>query len=86
MGTLQFIPLSLVHLVFRNKAVADGAISFYLDHFVTTRVANLTYGVEIDVECDADDLEHRARYHTSYYDATGLRYVPGAFSSILKKV
>ncbi|KAF8907433.1 hypothetical protein CPB85DRAFT_1254346 [Mucidula mucida] len=68
-----------------NKAVADGAISFYLDHFVTTRVANLTYGVEIDVECDADDLEHRARYHTSYYDATGLRYVPGAFSSILKK-
>lgn len=28
----------------RNKAVADGAISFYLDHRVSVRVAKKTYG------------------------------------------
>ncbi|KDR67687.1 hypothetical protein GALMADRAFT_79463 [Galerina marginata CBS 339.88] len=27
-----------------NKSVADGAVSFYLDHFVRNRVSNFTYG------------------------------------------
>ena len=32
---------------FRNKAVSDGAISFYLDHFVSTRVSKFTVPLSI---------------------------------------
>ena len=28
-----------IHVCVRNKAVADGAISYYLDHFVVDRIA-----------------------------------------------
>ncbi|KAF9029411.1 hypothetical protein BDZ89DRAFT_1091791 [Hymenopellis radicata] len=68
-----------------NKAVADGAISFYLDHFVSARVANLTYGVGIGITFDCDDPEHLQRSHQTYYDAAGVRCVRGAFSCILEK-
>lgn len=36
----------------RNKAVADGGISFYVDHFVTARVAKHVIGME----CMADKI------------------------------
>ena len=30
---------------FRNKAVADGAVSFYLDRYVAVRIAASTFGI-----------------------------------------
>ncbi|THH08786.1 hypothetical protein EW145_g2475 [Phellinidium pouzarii] len=40
------------------KAVADGAISFYLDQFVTSRVARLSYGIPIHCDYDPKNTEH----------------------------
>ncbi|KAF8907421.1 hypothetical protein CPB85DRAFT_840353 [Mucidula mucida] len=68
-----------------NKAVADGAVSFYLDHFVSARVAHLTYGVQMGIAFDCDDPEHLHRSHQTYYDAAGIRCVRNAFSCILEK-
>ena len=36
-----------------NKAVADSAISYYIDHFVQTRVSKLTYGCKGSIEYDS---------------------------------
>ncbi|KJA20619.1 hypothetical protein HYPSUDRAFT_42924 [Hypholoma sublateritium FD-334 SS-4] len=68
-----------------NKAVSDGAISFYLDHFVRTRVAKLTYGKVCDTPYNADLPAHRARVSTVYKTLSGDRLVPNAFDIILPK-
>ena len=73
-------------MFFRNKAVSDGAISFYLDHFVRTRVAKLTYGKVCDTPYNADLPGHRARVSTVYATLSGDRLVPNAFDVILPKV
>ena len=46
---------------FSNKAVADGAVSYYIDHFVQTRVSKLTYGTMNGINYDARNPEHRKR-------------------------
>jgi hypothetical protein len=68
------------------KAVADGAVSFYLDHYVTTRVARTTFGVHVRPLYDARDIEHRRRINKVFTDSAGDKRVPGAFSVILAKV
>jgi len=40
----------------RNKAVADGAVSFYLDRRVSVRVAKTTYGVECVTLFEPDNM------------------------------
>ncbi|KAL4079085.1 hypothetical protein J3A83DRAFT_4367804 [Scleroderma citrinum] len=68
-----------------NKAVADGAISFYIDHLVTSRAAKFTYGVACAPEYFSNRADHLARERTVYRDITGCLRVPGAFRSILAK-
>ncbi|KDQ59114.1 hypothetical protein JAAARDRAFT_192659 [Jaapia argillacea MUCL 33604] len=70
---------------FTNKAVADGAMSFYLDHFVSARVARATYGSYITWNFDPKDLEHVRRFHSKYTDVDGVDRLPGGFCSIVKK-
>ncbi|KAG2126241.1 hypothetical protein DEU56DRAFT_557062 [Suillus clintonianus] len=83
-----FIPLGIrfcrpdAHV---NKAVADGAVSFYIDHLVSSRVARATYGVECHSQYDFQDPEHQARQHTIFADITGSLRVPSVFQSILLK-
>ena len=43
------------------KAVADGAISYYVDHFVQTRESKLTYGNRVDFDYDPNNPEHQNR-------------------------
>jgi hypothetical protein len=74
------------HGVRSNKAVADGAVSFYIDHLVSSRVARATYGIEIYTQYDPQDLEHQARKDTKFIDAAGHQSIPNQFSSILMKV
>ena len=71
---------------FRNKAVSDGAISFYLDHFVRTRVSKVTYGVFIDIDYDPKDPEHRSRLQNMYVSASGIKRMRYSFDIILPKV
>jgi hypothetical protein len=70
----------------RNKAVADGAISFYLDHFVTTRVAKHTYGTPCCTIYDQFDLEHKKRAHKTIISLSGDKVIPEGFASVLSKV
>ena len=41
--------------------MADGAISYYVDHFVQTRVSKLTYGSQGNTNYDPKNPEHRKR-------------------------
>ena len=77
---IQFIYFS------RNKAVSDGAISFYLDHFVRTRVSKVTYGAFVTTEYDASAPEHRSRSHNVFASVSGEKRIPGFFDIILPKV
>ena len=72
--------------LFRNKAVSDGAISFYLDHFVRTRVSKVTYGVFIGIEYDPSAPDHRLRSHNVYTCVSGIERISSYFRIILPKV
>ena len=69
-----------------NKAVADGALSFYLDHRVSARVAKKTYGIQCNDLYDPANGQHRKRIHKQVIDAAGHACVPDFFSVILPKV
>jgi len=68
-----------------NKAVADGAVSYFIDHLVSSRVARYTYGTECSVPYSPFDTEHRARQKQVFRSASGILALPHAFSSILTK-
>lgn len=70
---------------YRNKAVSDGAISFYLDHFVRARVSKLTYGTFFDVTYRPDLPDHRDRASEVFVAASGDKLIRGAFDVILSK-
>ena len=72
--------------VTRNKAVADGSLSYYLDHHVSKRVAKFFYGVRANPIFDPENEEHRHRGDKIYLSPSGKNRVSGAFSTILKKV
>lgn len=66
-----------------NKAVADGAVSYHIDHLVSSRVAKFTYGTECSVPYDSSNPDHRFRQRKVYRGPSGLLAVPNAFGSIL---
>jgi len=66
-----------------NKAVADGAVSFYLDHSVSARVSKFAYGVEVCQKFDTSNTEHERRNNTTYMSSTGKLRLGGIFSVIL---
>ena len=70
----------------RSKAVANGAVSFYLQHFVSARVMKMTYGTEVNVEYRSSNPEHYARRHSIVVRPSGRSVLRHAYSSILKKV
>ncbi|THH05876.1 hypothetical protein EW145_g4483 [Phellinidium pouzarii] len=67
------------------KAVADGAISFYLDQFVSSRVSKASYGIEISYDYDSTDPEHNARMEDLSRQPSGRYVVSGGFATILKR-
>ncbi|KAG1856935.1 hypothetical protein C8R48DRAFT_718351 [Suillus tomentosus] len=68
-----------------NKVVADGAVSFYIDHLVSSRVARVTYGIECKRQYNFQDPEHLARQHKAVIDVDGKTYIHEQFESILLK-
>ena len=71
---------------FRNKAVSDGALSFYHDHFVRTRVSKFTYGNFCAIVFDPAAPDHQRRLHDAYTDLSGIRRIEHSFDVILPKV
>ncbi|KAJ7578243.1 hypothetical protein C8J56DRAFT_969481 [Mycena floridula] len=68
-----------------NKAVADGAVSFYLDHCVSDRVAKVTYGVQINAYFDETNPEHISRAGDMFIGGDGSKLIPSFFNAILPK-
>ncbi|KAF6752161.1 hypothetical protein DFP72DRAFT_1171705 [Ephemerocybe angulata] len=69
-----------------NKAVSNGAVSFFLDSLVSSRVSRATYGMEVDVDYDSTDREHMKRGRSVYiHPSTGVPMLSGGFSAILDK-
>jgi hypothetical protein len=66
-----------------NKAVSDGAISFYLDHFVRTRVSKLTYGDFCHIPYDPTESSHTARVSKTFMSISGSRRISDYFDVIL---
>ncbi|KAH7883408.1 hypothetical protein F5I97DRAFT_237833 [Phlebopus sp. FC_14] len=68
-----------------NKAVADGAVSFFIDHLVSVRAARFTYGSECNTVYNEHLSEHVARKSSAFQGITGCLELPNAFESILTK-
>ncbi|EED83869.1 predicted protein [Postia placenta Mad-698-R] len=82
---LFYAPLDGIMTACRNKAVAEGAISFYLDHFVSVRVARFTYGANVRICYNPADPEHLRRVDKAYVDDAGIKRVKDAFQVVLPK-
>ncbi|KAI0031115.1 hypothetical protein K488DRAFT_87118 [Vararia minispora EC-137] len=68
-----------------NKAVAEGAVSFHIDHFVSSRVAKLTYGSRCTHVFDSNNPEHAKRASNTFVAPNGLQMLDGGFKDILVK-
>lgn len=65
--------------------MADGAASFYIDHYVAARVARASYGIQYNPHLDGSKEDHRRRLSTAYTGVSGYTSLVGAFGVILKK-
>ncbi|KIY64131.1 hypothetical protein CYLTODRAFT_425491 [Cylindrobasidium torrendii FP15055 ss-10] len=68
-----------------NKAVADGGVSFYLDHTVTMRVSRFSYGNRCATRYIPYLAEHRQREHTVLILPSGEKRLPNYYDEILPK-
>ncbi|KAF9524963.1 hypothetical protein CPB83DRAFT_944651 [Crepidotus variabilis] len=68
-----------------NKAVSDGAISFYLDHFVRTRVSKVTYGNFCHIPFEPTAPDHQQRIKNTFVSVSGSKRISDAFDVILPK-
>ena len=66
--------------------MSHGAISFFLDHFVKTRVSKVTIGVFGNPIYDSKNPEHVKRKESTYIASSGEKRVTGYFCIILPKV
>ena len=76
----------LVKSILRNKAVADGAVSFCIDHYVTARVSKFAFGTDCIDYYDANNPEHTSRSHMKFIDLSGDVMLRGLFTTILPLV
>ncbi|KAG1792831.1 uncharacterized protein HD556DRAFT_1432493 [Suillus plorans] len=67
------------------KAVADGAVAFFIDHRVSARVAKFTYGTRCATQFDRNDPQHKLRASMAVPRPSGRTVLPNAFSAILTK-
>ncbi|KAF8132019.1 hypothetical protein EV363DRAFT_1479998 [Boletus edulis] len=68
-----------------NKAVADGAVSSYVDPLVTSRTSRYTYGIDVVRPYNSSLFDHREREHTQFATPSGSMVLPNGFKSILLK-
>ncbi|KAJ7057214.1 hypothetical protein C8F01DRAFT_1061528 [Mycena amicta] len=68
-----------------NKAVSDGAVSFYLDHYVSARFSKDTYGIKMRVPYEPSNSEHSRRSHLRFINANGEEFISNTFASILRR-
>lgn len=69
----------------RSKAVAEGAVSYFLTQWVSYRIARLTYGTSMRVRYDPSNSEHTQRSRLAFRDLSGGQVLPGGFDVLLAK-
>ncbi|KAG8902814.1 hypothetical protein FRB99_004081 [Tulasnella sp. 403] len=68
------------------KAVAHGAVSFYIDRLIASRIAKNTYGVAIRRHYQASNVIHVNRKAEMYTcGVTGKQFIDGGFEAITTK-
>ncbi|TFK71047.1 hypothetical protein BDN72DRAFT_877355 [Pluteus cervinus] len=68
-----------------NKMVADGGVSFFIDHYVSARIAKYAYGIEKSTDYNENKPGHNQRKATCFSVLSGRVLVPGVFDAILPK-
>ncbi|KAI0310026.1 hypothetical protein OF83DRAFT_1156557 [Amylostereum chailletii] len=68
-----------------GKAVAVGAVSFHINHFVSTRVAKFTYGTSCTRRYQRSNPSHRSRCKKIIVKSDGKPYVPGGFLTTIQQ-
>lgn len=68
-----------------NKAVPEGSVAFYLEHFVSARVTRLAYGTSCVIEYNPQDADHIKRRGKAYMRPSGRMVIPNSFRMILAK-
>ncbi|TFK63659.1 hypothetical protein BDN72DRAFT_963759 [Pluteus cervinus] len=68
-----------------NKVVANGAVSYFLDHRVSSRVSKFIYGVKACENYVHSNKEHVRRKSRRFSQLSGRVCIPGAFTIILPK-
>ncbi|RXW25677.1 hypothetical protein EST38_g183 [Candolleomyces aberdarensis] len=70
-----------------NKAVSDGAVSFYLRRQVRSRVSKFAYGPIFSMNYDSENPEHRVHLQRGsvYVSATGRKRIAGSFKVMIPK-
>ncbi|KAH9940126.1 uncharacterized protein BXZ73DRAFT_99124 [Epithele typhae] len=66
-----------------DKAVANGAVCYFLEHVVSARVMKMTFGTGYAPAYSPQNPEHLARRAKTFTDIAGCLRIPGGFSSIL---
>ncbi|OBZ73028.1 Heat shock protein 12A [Grifola frondosa] len=67
------------------KAVAEGALAFYIDHCVFARMAKRTYGIQGSTMFWPFNPEHLQRVDQVFLDCEGDLCLPRHFAPVLKK-
>ena len=66
--------------------MAIGALSFYIDHFVTSRVAKVSYGTMGSMLYKPNNPEHAKRKKMIWKRPSGDTMISGAFFPVVKRV
>ena len=66
--------------------MAQGAIAFFLDATVTSRVSRFEYGIETSIRYDPYNVQHAVRSSQAVVMADGIKRLPNVFSTILDEV
>lgn len=76
--------LANLNFIGRNKAVSEGAVIFFLENSVSSRLSRFTYGTDYLVLYDADDKDHRDK--VPFLQPSGELVIRGGFNVLLAKV
>lgn len=67
------------------KAVASGALVWVIDGVVGSRVSRYSFGIKCSTVYRGSESKHVVRSNKAYGGVDGVRHLPDAFGSILKK-
>lgn len=68
-----------------NKAVADGAMSFYINRTVSVRISKSSYGVPISVTFNPQDPQHQKRKDKVFTGIRGDLWLGPQYSEVVGK-